>query len=208
MQKSARGVCLAMAAGLLAIHGAGAEPYRHAPTGIVFPDRLAGLEKKADITDFEPDYPGFGISVGYNGPGITVTVYLYTLGIKRIPAGPDSSILKEELQHAEGDITTMEERGSYANVKKISEGKAPLNVNGSGPVALYAYYRYTQNGESRVSYLYLTGFRNHFLKIRFTYDKDVRLTAERTRIQFLEEFSRILGAGAEETPKQEVPAPK
>jgi hypothetical protein len=37
------------------------------------------------------------------------------------------------------------------------------------------------------------GFRNHFLKVRFTYDKEIQKNAEKTQKEFLGEFSRILG---------------
>lgn len=72
-----------------------AAAYRHGRTGIVFPDRVATLEKEARVTDFEAEFPGLGVSVGYNGPGITVTVYIYTQGLDVIPTDLESYILMD-----------------------------------------------------------------------------------------------------------------
>ncbi len=179
------------------IHSAWAEAYRHRPTGIVFPDRVATLEKEARVTDYEADNPGLGVSVAYNGPGVTVTIYVYTMGMKTIPADLRSSTLKMHLKQATGDIVSAGEEGHYSNVKKISDGEAAWGSDATGTTSLHASYSYTQRGRDRLSHLYLMGYRNHFLKVRFTYDKEIQEAAEKTQKDFLAEFRRILG-GIEE----------
>ena len=87
-------IFVAITISLLMFLGALAEAYRHNETGIVFPDRVTILEKRAEVTSYEAKYPGLGISVGYDGPGITVTVYVYTMGMKSIPTDLNSLVLK------------------------------------------------------------------------------------------------------------------
>lgn len=180
---------------MMIIQVACADAYRHGPTDIVFPDRVATLEKEANVTDYETKHPGLGVSVGYNGPGITVTVYIYTMGIKTIPADLQSSILKDNFNQACGDIVRAEQKGKYSNLKKISDSEAAWGAGGTGTKSLHASWSLKwENRQYRLSHLYLLGFQNHFLKIRFTYDKDIQATAEKTQKEFLAEFSRILGA--------------
>ena len=154
------------------------------------------------ITDYETEKPGLGFSVGYNGPGLKVTVYVYTMGIKTIPEDLDSSILKDHFKKAANDILYMEELGHYSNVKNISDGEAKWGAGETQMRSLYGSYGYTQRGRDCLSHLYLMGFRNHFLKVRFTYDREIQGNAEKIRNEFLGEFSRILSVMGEETQNQ------
>lgn len=206
MSRSVRGICLSVAVSLLIAQGALADAYRHAATGITFPDRMATLEKEKQVTDFEEKAPGLGIGVGYNGPGITVTVYLYTMGMKTIPANLKSSILKDHFKQAIGDIVRTGEMGDYSNVKKISEGEVAWGNTGADARSLHASFGYSQSGRDRMSHLYLLGFRNHFLKVRFTYDREMQETAEKVQTEFLREFSSLLGGIGKEAHNQGVQA--
>lgn len=198
--------CQSLVICLLTIQGAWAEAYRHSPTGIVFPDRVAMLEKAARVTDFEKEHPGLGVGIGYNGTGVTVTVYVYTMGIKTIPDDLHSSTLKDHFKQAASDIVRAGEMGHYSNVKKICDDNAAWDKAGGGTTSLHASYSFTQRGRDRISHLYLMGYRNHFLKVRFTYDKEIQEHAEKTQKDFLEEFSRILAGNEEKTHNQGVQA--
>ena len=77
---------------LLLCHTSWAEPFRHSATDILFPDIVAGLERQQKVTDYESSKPGYGISVGYDGPGIIVTIYIYTLGMPEVPPDVNNSI--------------------------------------------------------------------------------------------------------------------
>lgn len=206
MNKFAQGTCLSVVMGLLMIQSAWADAYRHRPTGIVFPDRIATLEKETRVTDYEAEHPGLGVSIGYNGPGITVTIYVYTTGMKTIPTDLQSSILKDHFKQAASDIVRAGEMGHYSNVKKISDGEAVWAPAGTGTTSFHASYSYTQRGRDRLSHLYLMGYQNHFLKVRFTYDKEAQEAAEKIQKDFLEEFSRILAGNGEKTHNQGVQA--
>lgn len=148
-----------------------AEPYLHAPTGIVFPDHISTLEKQDRVTDFEKDRPGLGVGVGYNGPGITVTIYVYTMGLNEIPSDLDSDIVKAIYLHARREIEMAGELGSYSNVKQLRDDQTAWDSQENGVKSLHATYSLTQDGVDRLSHLHLTKYKNHFLKIRFTYGR-------------------------------------
>lgn len=166
--------------------------YHHPPTGIVFPQRLATLQKAPEVTDYEMKSPGLGVSIGYGEPGIKVTIYLYTLGMDSIPDNLQSPILSKHFKDATEAILQIEEIGHYSNVKKLSEGAAQWDASQTDTTSLHAVFSYTERGRECLSHLYLMGFRNHFLKVRFTYLKSYQKPAEEVQRQFLAELSRLL----------------
>lgn len=204
MNTSFRCVFLSVAISLLIVQGTLAESYRHAATGITFPDRMATLAKEKQETNYEAKTPGLGISVGYNEPGITVTVYVYTMGMKTIPADLNSSILKDHFRQAAGDIARLVEMGYYSNLNKISEDEVVWGDNGADARSLHGLFSYRQSGRDLLSHLYLLGFRNHFIKIRFTYDKEIQEPAEKVQKDFLREFGGILNGIGKDMHKQGV----
>jgi hypothetical protein len=165
--------------------------YMHPETGLVFPETLVEMPM-VSLTDHEKDNPGLGMSIGYNAPGITVTVYLYTLGLRSISDDLASPILKEHFNQVMQDIYKVEELGYYKNVKKLAQGTTFLKQDNTGPKALFALLSYVQGGTDRLSKLYLLGHKNHFIKIRFTYDKAVQKHSEETLKQFLNEIGAMI----------------
>lgn len=172
---------------------AGANAYRHAATGIVLPDLMATLQKEEGVTDFEPRLPGGGIGVGYDGPGITVTVYIYTANHKSIPDSLQSALIKEHFKQVENDIVQQGVRGAYTNVKKLSQDVIAWGSDGTGPKSLHSSFSFAQGGSDRLSHLFLLAYRDHFLKVRFTYDREVQPEAEKILKNFLAEFGKMLG---------------
>ena len=168
-----------------------AAQYRHPATGLEFPDTIAGM-MKGNVTDFEKKHPGLGVSIGYNGPGITVTIYLYNLGLKSISNDVAAPIQQKHFNEAVQEVYWAGKKGYYRSLKELGKGTTFLGSNHVGPKALFASFNYIQNGIERLSKLYLTGYENHFLKIRFTYNKVVRTQAEETQTRFLGEIGKML----------------
>jgi len=195
-----------LAMNLLMIQAAWAEPYRHQATGLVFPERIATLVKESEVTNFEAKSPGLGVGVAYDGPGITVTVYLYTAGLKAVPHDLESPVLKEYFQEALRDVARAKEMGYYSQVEKLSEDTAAWSDAGAETKSLHASFRVRRGNRDRLSHLYLLGFQNHFFKARFTCDQKIQETAERTQKEFLAELARILAGVGKETLDQGVPA--
>lgn len=159
------------------------EPYLHRATGIVFPDKIAGFEN-TKVTDYEAMQPGLGIGISYRQPKIRADIYLYKGGLSRIPEGINSSLITQHFQQCVNDI----HNGGYSSVKKLSAGEISL---GNQP-ALSASFSYSENDIEEVSYLYLTGYDNHFLKIRFTYFKSAETSGKASLAEFLEKIGKLL----------------
>lgn len=165
--------------------------YRHPATGLIFPDSIAGI-LRGNVTDFEEKSPGLGVSVAYDRPGITATVYIYTLGLRSIPNDLSSPIFKNHLAQVIQDIYKVEKMGYYKSVIKAAEGMTFLRADKTGPQALFASFSYVQNGTERLSKIYLLGHKQHFVKIRFTYDKSVQAQAEEKLTAFLNAMADML----------------
>jgi hypothetical protein len=168
--------------------GAGAsypEPYSHPGTGMVFPDHLAGIDK-GRITDHEKEHPGLGISIGYNGPRITATIYLYTMGMASVPENIDSPAFVAHFGQTAEDVFQAGRQGLWNNVKKTSEDILFIGPPETDRKALCDAFSYSRNNDDLLSKLCLFSYRNHFVKIRFTYGKDIKIKAEETFGKFVE----------------------
>ena len=176
--------------------------YRHVATGINFPAFIATLVKKEKVFNFETKQPGYGVSLKYDGLGIKVTVYVYTMGFKNIPSNLTSSTLQDQFKQATGEILLSKKMGHYSKLKKLSEDEVNWGNGEANIKSLHASYILTQEGKQLLSHLHLLGFKNHFLKIRYTYDSNVRKTAEKVQKDFLKELSDILGRTEKEIHNQ------
>ena len=165
--------------------------YRHPATGLTFPDSVDGIIK-GNVKDFEGTNPGLGVSVSYDRPGITVTVYVYNLRLKSIPNDLSSPTLKNHFAQVMNDIYQVEKLGYYKSVKKTAEGITFLRADKTGPQALSASFSYIQSGTERLSRVYLLGHKQHFFKIRFTYDKAVQAQAEEKLTAFLNAMADMI----------------
>jgi hypothetical protein len=183
-------ICLLVA--LAATAGAArAETFRDGATGLLFTDRLAGLSM-VGVTDYEKERPGLGVGVGYNGPGITLTIYLYTLGMKSIPESPDSEVFRKHFDQCMGDIITAGQRGLYADVKKLSEDRFSLGSGQAERTGLCGAFSFMQQGTARLSKVYLFVYKNNFLKIRYSYNRDVETRGEATLDRVMKELGAML----------------
>ncbi len=180
-------VFLASLAGLS--HTAAAETYQHLPTKLIFPDRIAGMEKTG-VRDFENEHPGLGVAVNYSLPGIDLSIYVYSKRMSKVPDDLTSQVLEGELTHAIGEV-----RGVYREMKITSKGVVSLGPSAAKPNALAASFKYTQKGIKRLSELYLLGHRNHFFKVRFTYDEPLQKQIDSRRVQLREELGQLLRSG-------------
>ena len=181
-------------AGALLVQPALSGIYRHTDTGIVFPDRIGELEREETVTDYEPVYPGLGISVGYNRPGIYVTIYIYTLGLKTVPPELDSPVLREHMRQAGDEIVTAGELGYYHDVRRVSSGQLDWDTQQDGISSLHACYTFRRSGRDRVSHLYLLALNDHFIKVRSTYDSEQAEKMEKIQREFLSGLSAVLKA--------------
>ncbi|NLB65172.1 MAG: hypothetical protein GX803_01710 [Lentisphaerae bacterium] len=192
MLKTIQRCCLAATMVLLTIQSVHAEPYQHPDTGIEFPDRLGGLRKGPGAADYEAQNPGLGVSVRYEGPWEKADVYLYTLGLSTVPSNLQDPVLKDHFQETIREVAHFAENGLYEDFNIISTGEAAWQPGSTIPVSLHASFAFSQEGIELLSHLYLRGFQNHFLKVRFTYLKEANVFAGASLHTFLAELGKIL----------------
>lgn len=169
--------------------------YIESQTGVVFPAVLGGLQKG---NHKEYDTKELGLSVPYSGTnGAAAEIYLYSGGQSSIPSGTNSALVREELEKSVGVIMAFEKMGAYQDVVKVSESGMKLGseTNARSMLAVCLDYSLVKAGkdprEAR-SYLLLCGYKNLFLKIRFTFPRESTATAEKNLASMLEELGRLL----------------
>ena len=169
------------------------QPYPESAPGITFPRLMGGL-RRGEVTDYEKKQKGLGIGIRYYDAEnqIKADVYIYNLGLTAIPDGIESRELVGVFEQARREVHDMEKSGSYQSVKKLSEDVASFGHFASAPRALRAYFSFTQDGTDRFSHIYLTAYKNLFLKIRFTYPKEQKANSEKFLAEFLEEMGKLL----------------
>ncbi len=162
--------------------------YYHAFTNTNFPNRIASLKIEDKVIDYEKERPGLGISIGYNGYITNVTIYIYNMGIKNIPYDLYSDLSINAFNDAKEEIWKAENMDVYSNVHKVLEGE----IKYGDLKFLCSIYRLDQDEYDRISYIYLTIFKNHFLKIRYTYDLSEKKYGEKIMENFFDELNRVL----------------
>lgn len=144
----------------LAVHNVAA-----AGSAPAFPPRIGGLEL-SNQTNFEQKSPGLGLGWSYHTEGIKADVYLYTGRLTTIPDDLSSPLVAGHFQEVVSEIYAMKAQGYYTDVRTVTPEER-IYI-GSTPF-LHAELKFTQENVPRVSHVYLTVWKNQFLKIRFTY---------------------------------------
>jgi hypothetical protein len=135
-----------------------------------------------------------GYAVGYNAPGVTVTVYVYHGGRKEIPDGVKSDAVKGEMKGTVKALDDAMKAGFYTAVKEVGqEETVPLGKGKDAPQALRRSFEVVNPkvGE-RLSDTYLTGYKNHFVKFRVTYSPKDKDAAGKKAAELLEAVGAAL----------------
>jgi len=120
-----------------------------------------------------------GYSLSYDAPGVAVTAYVYNKGLPKIPDGAKSQALKEEMRQAAGDLEAARQRGLYTSVKEVGgEAAVALNKGKDARVALRRQFEVGRKDGTRLSDVYLTAYKDHFVKLRVTYNPEGKAEAE------------------------------
>lgn len=174
---------------LLAASVACAEPYNYSAAGLVFPDTIAGM-KKGKVTAFEN--PDLGVGIGYNTPGASMTIFIYTLGLKSVPADVSSPVFRVQFDQALGDIFQAGKMGVIDNVKRLPGSDVVTMPGKPGRRALSALFTFRIKDREMNSKLYLTQCKNNWVKLRYSYDEGMKEKGEELFNTFLVELSAIL----------------
>ena len=142
-------------------------PDRHPATGLVFPSQI-GDAQKYNSTDYgrSMNRPDLGYSWNYRaGELLVATLYVYNLGVPTLPQGAASWAVQRQFEQATADIETLARNGRYEQLKTA---KGPGECTYNAIVFRCMTLSAIQSANQRHVYtaLMLTGYRNHYLKVR------------------------------------------
>lgn len=155
-------------------------------TGLRFPKK-AGLLPYRFVQRYKGK--GLGYSVRYQASRRSWgDVYVYQLGFSSNQLRGTDSLLKRQLLRAESSIKYIVRRGLYSHFQKLRQGVVTM----AGYRIWYGQYRYKMRGVPVGSYIYVTGYRGHFVKIRYTHLNAHTSVANRERADLLNMLARML----------------
>jgi hypothetical protein len=114
-----------------------------------------------------------GYSVAYLGEGTVITVFVYNLGLKKIPDGPDSETVKAEMYESVLALEANKASGRYKSLQPLDEKVIPFGSGKGAPQIRRKRYEAEVVKEGAVlTEVYVTGYKDHFIKLRATYPAD------------------------------------
>lgn len=161
-------------------------------TGMI---EIGGFEIPARIGDFvagrsidnETGNPRLGYTIPYSHPRhYKATVFIYDFGIEAIPDGALSEINKAHFQQIVGATMRAGATNEIQLVETYGAGTPQTGVQ-----FLCAELKFGDAGQEMGTYVYLTGFRNAFIKVRITTGRYDR--SDPTSRDFVDALAKVLG---------------
>jgi hypothetical protein len=121
-----------------------------------------------------------GYSVAYLGEGTVITVFVYNLGLKKIPDGPDSETVKAEMYESLLALEANKANGRYKSLSPVNEKVIAFGSSKTAPQIRRKRYEADIAKEGpAITELYITGYKDYFIKIRATYPADGKEKGEK-----------------------------
>jgi hypothetical protein len=166
------GLAILLALALMAQPARVPAPERNDETGLAFPDKI-GPARKVGSADYgkTSGAPELGYAWNYETQAITTTFFIYNFGIASIPSGATGSSVLTQFQQATADIEIGAGTGRYEQLKP-SQG--PGNCTVATMVFRCITFSAVLARDKRPVFtrLFVTGYRNYFLKIRQDWPQD------------------------------------
>jgi hypothetical protein len=159
---------------------------REPAIGLEFPDRLGGLALKGR-TQFPK--PGEGANIAYEAGAMRGAVYVYNAGLKEIPAGVGSPKIHMHFLETTAALQRAGAEGPGGARVTPVKSRTISAYPGCGPQFLWRSDAIEMSGQRMITRTYLTGYNNHFVKLRVTHPPGDDQAAE----QFVQEARRLLG---------------
>lgn len=144
--------------------------YEHPGTNLQFPAKLAQFER-AQVRRY--DDPKLGVQVSYVIPELgKADFYIFDFGLTAIPSGINSDVVRSMYVSADRDVQGFAESGLYLDFERLIALGTVMRTKGNNLewyVATYKFRPNRENAEPLVSWLLVTGYRNQFVKIRFSH---------------------------------------
>jgi len=148
-----------------------AATFTHEETNLHFPECLSSW-KQTKVTKFPEK--NLGVEIDYSGPNKAVaSFYVYMGGIDKIPTGSENAVVQKEFSNlqkqVEGALKTK-----FQDVSKLLESSPEISSEQQKATLSVAAFQFSNNGHRWLSWVLITGYKSHFLKLRYTqcFDKD------------------------------------
>jgi hypothetical protein len=159
---------------------------REPAIGLDFPERLGAFTLKERI---QFPKPGEGASIAYTAEGVRGAVYVYNAGLKEIPAGVGSPKIHMHFLETTTALQKASAEGPGGARVTPVKSRTISAFPGCGPQFLWRSDAIEMNGQRVITRTYLTGYNNHYVKLRVTHPPGSDKAAE----QFVEDVRRLLG---------------
>lgn len=174
----------------LAVLGGSARPADDLPgPKINWPD-VKGLERK-EPTVFKDKKLGY--SIAYLADGTIILAFVYNLDLPAVPTGAAADAIKAEMYESLLALEGNRANGRYKSIQPLDEKVVPFGTSKTAPQLRRKRYdiEIAKEGPA-VTELYLTGYKNYFIKLRATYPTDDRAKGEKHVADFLEALGKEL----------------
>ena len=142
---------------------------------------------------FEFPDPRHGSVVSYEAGPVRINIYVYDSGLDFIPDGASSNVVKEEAVLVEEGLRELRRRGKYRSYAERASGESRVGDSPDAPRAQRRLFEIEREDGGRIlTDVYITGYRNHFVKIRLTYPEGMRTESERVAAPVLNALGACL----------------
>jgi len=149
--------------------------YTEKATGMSFPATI-GLLAFEGAEEYEDER--YGVGIKYSTNGVAATLYVYNAGLKSIPSGFESPVHKDAMDMAVNDIKEVSRQGQYQDLVFGREEVVDLAGNGGTHRARHISLAYTFQDTRWHSHIFVLGYKNRLVKVRFSYMDELRTTGE------------------------------
>jgi hypothetical protein len=151
---------------------------------------VKGLDRQKPA--FSPN-KALGYAIVYLGDGVIIKVFVYDLGREKIPDGPDSDAVKAEMYESLLALEENKAKGLYKSIQPIDEKVIPLGTReGALKVRRKRYEVEIAKEGPAIAELYVTGYKNHFIKLRTTYPAENKEKAQKALDNLLDALGKEL----------------
>lgn len=155
-----------------------------------------------DIKGFtcsQPNYlpnPKHGYVISYKSDqDLLINVYVYNSSFERIPDGATSSLVKEEILLIEVGLEKLTRQGMYKSYKERMNGEVRVGDWPKAPIAQRRLFEINRIDLGRIlTDVYITGYKDHFVKIRFSYPIDKQVESERAIAPVLTALGKMMAS--------------
>lgn len=152
-------------------------PTTNAGTKLNFASNLGGatFERSVNYSAPPANNPGLGMSYFYSTPKrLAISVQVFDLG-RRVPSGSDNPTVIGQFN---SELASAEQQFKYAGYTAFQKPSVPSTCTyGAVGFRCVTYSGVTQANSRIYSKLLLTGFRDHFIKIRIDWAQSHQQTA-------------------------------